>query len=401
MSAIFKSYKQALGQSPEQLIIKRESSGPKVIIGTEQDAYTVLLLHGDGNDGSTTITDEAGKTVTVVGNTCLKTAVKKFGSSSIYFDGSGDYLRLADSSDFDFGSGDFTIDCWVYFLTMPTGNNYPNRYTIFVDGPYGSVSQNGFYVGNNGIYFTITDSTYAVSGTHSMVTGQWYHLAVVRHANMWNIYINGTSVASATYTAALPVYTNAVDISADNSGDAANYKGYIDEYRISKGIARWTAGFVPPTDPFFIQCDVQKFSPPLKIKADDEVNIIRGLKKGMEYKAYEDSVWTTYDPVTPLPDLSKYKVMQVRYKASGNIKASDPVTLYFSPDDTRDLISVAQEIGIDFVKLCYLSKKVSENVSTSVTDLSVAFIKVFYTSQNVSESVSASVTGLSVTLTSV
>src|SRR3990167_8969973 len=83
--------------------------------GSSFDSYTKLLLHGDGSDASTTITDEIGKTVTAVGNAQLDTAQKKFGTASILLDGTGDYATVPDSDDWNFGAGDFTIDFWVRF----------------------------------------------------------------------------------------------------------------------------------------------------------------------------------------------------------------------------------------------------------------------------------------------
>ena len=84
------------------------------------DAYTVLLLHCNGVDESTTFTDSSGggvgspHTVTAVGNAQIDTAQKKFDTGSALFDGTGDYLSLEDSDDWDFGTGDFTVDCWIY-----------------------------------------------------------------------------------------------------------------------------------------------------------------------------------------------------------------------------------------------------------------------------------------------
>src|SRR3990167_5725818 len=78
--------------------------------GSAWDSYTQLLLHCDGVDAATTFTDEIGKAVTANGNAQIDTAQKKFGTASGLFDGTGDYLSLADSDDWNFGAGDFTID---------------------------------------------------------------------------------------------------------------------------------------------------------------------------------------------------------------------------------------------------------------------------------------------------
>ena len=74
-----------------------------------------LLLHGNGINGSTTITDNSPspKTVTAVGNAQISTAQSKFGGGSIAFDGTGDYLTTPNNSDYQFGTSDFTVECWI------------------------------------------------------------------------------------------------------------------------------------------------------------------------------------------------------------------------------------------------------------------------------------------------
>src|SRR5690554_1699309 len=88
-------------------------------------ASVVLLLHGDGTDGSTTITDNSGSahSPTVNGNSQIDTAESQFGGASVLFDGSGDYLEYADSADWDFGTGDFTVEFWMRRNAWPTSGN--------------------------------------------------------------------------------------------------------------------------------------------------------------------------------------------------------------------------------------------------------------------------------------
>ena len=106
------------------------SSGAKTVTNTEAyDSYTKLMLHTEGSGA--TFTDSAtSKTVTANGNVTQTTAQYKFGSKSAVFNGSTDYLSLADSDDWNFGTGDFTIEAWIYL------NNYTNEnmiYTQIVD----------------------------------------------------------------------------------------------------------------------------------------------------------------------------------------------------------------------------------------------------------------------------
>jgi hypothetical protein len=98
-----------------------------VITGSEktpvdpQFGSVSLLLHGDGANGSTTITDSSRltNTVTAVGDAQISTAQSKFGGASIAFDGSGDYLTISSSSALSIGSGDYTVEFWIRWTALP------------------------------------------------------------------------------------------------------------------------------------------------------------------------------------------------------------------------------------------------------------------------------------------
>src|SRR5687768_6144765 len=84
------------------------------------EVYTVALLHMDGADGSTTFTDESGKTWTARGDAQIDTAQSVFGGASGRLDGNGDFVDTPDHADWDFGSGDFTLDLRVRFAAVGT-----------------------------------------------------------------------------------------------------------------------------------------------------------------------------------------------------------------------------------------------------------------------------------------
>lgn len=219
------------------------------------DSYTKLLLHCDGADGSTTFIDSSpsGKSVTANGNAQIDTAQYKFGGASALFDGTGDYLSLADSADWAFGSGDFTIDFWVRFNTFPSEGNRAMLYTQYVDSSNRIQFTVGLNSGIKQILFEAVASSISISSgwvTITMNTATWYHIALVRNGNNFNIYQDGTSIKQITDTDAMPDIATTLVIGdwAGNAGYCLN--GWIDEYRISKGIARWTANFTPPTRPY-------------------------------------------------------------------------------------------------------------------------------------------------------
>ena len=91
--------------------------------GSSAHALISLLLHFDGSDGATTTTDDGPdeRTITLAGNAQLDTAQKKFGTASLLLDGNGDLASAADDGDFDFGSGDFTVE--GFFRISSLGNN--------------------------------------------------------------------------------------------------------------------------------------------------------------------------------------------------------------------------------------------------------------------------------------
>ena len=220
-------------------------------------ASVSLLLHCNGTNGSTTITDNAAtpKTVTAMGNAQISTAQSKFGGASVLLDGTGDYLTTPDNADFSFGTGDFTIEMWVNFSVATSGASY----SLLTQGLSAFNSNAGFYFArhsSNNLRFIFTDDGTGTSGykicdtPFTPTTGVWYHLAVVRNGTSIKTYINGVSSGSLTSSAAIYNSTRAVVVGADESGASA-FNGYIDEVRITKGNARYTANFTPDTAEFY------------------------------------------------------------------------------------------------------------------------------------------------------
>lgn len=213
------------------------------------DPYTKLLLHMDGEDNGTNFNDSSSSPKLVTRTNALtKTGTKKMGTASGYFDGTGDYLSLADSADWNFGSGDFTIDCWMNpialaeecFFDQYVDND--NRIRIYLDGTNFDIK-----AWNSSVKIV------ELVAAHGVSTGSWWHLAVVRYGNTLTAYVNGASVGTDDLTGiTLPDYGATVLIGADryNGGLNAYSTCYIDELRISKGIARWTANFTPPTSQY-------------------------------------------------------------------------------------------------------------------------------------------------------
>jgi hypothetical protein len=177
-----------------------------------------------------------------VGNAQIDTTIKKFGTGSLEFDGTGDWLLVPDSIDQRLGTGKFTIECWLYLSATGAARGIVGKGTSTTGWLLSTNS-------SNAVVFTYGTSTITSTGTLSGTT--WYHIAVVREGtgtNQTKIYIDGTNDGTGTVSTDF-TQTNAAYVGANRTGgDALN--GYIDDLRITKGVARYTANFTPPTAAF-------------------------------------------------------------------------------------------------------------------------------------------------------
>ncbi|MFH0831354.1 MAG: LamG domain-containing protein [archaeon] len=207
------------------------------------DSSTKLLLHMDGRDASTTFTDDTGKTVTAVGTAQIDTAQYKVNSQKFsqaaYFDGSGDYLNLSDSADWDFGSGDFTIDCWI---------RYNNVQTYSLLSHWGDSGNRNFEININSatVYFYYDNDGNNFQFGWSPSTNTWYHVAAVRNGNDFKFFINGIQSGVTKNAALINFGASTANLVVGRSIWDEYFNGWMDELRISKGIARWTGNFEPP-----------------------------------------------------------------------------------------------------------------------------------------------------------
>lgn len=228
----------ALAFSDQKL---RFFSDGTIIMASASATGANLLLHMDGSDAGTTFTDSAGRhTVSAVGGAQTKTGQKKFGTASGYFDGSGDYLTVPASDDFAFGTGDFTIDFWAWFAAGSTASDC----RALVD--FGAVNEGAQLIWHADGYFQVNWGAVDVIKAGSAPTDEtWTHFALTRESGTVRLFIDGTLVGSGTSTYDLKSNVTAT-IGAIVSS-SYGFKGYIDEFRVVKGTAAWTANFTPPT----------------------------------------------------------------------------------------------------------------------------------------------------------
>jgi hypothetical protein len=203
---------------------------------------TVFLLPGN----NAAIYDRtASIDLETVGNTQTVTNVRRLGAGSMYFDGTGDYLLAPTSPNLAFGTGNFTIECWVNRASS-------GSVTHLIDfrGSNNNGSNPVFYwQTNNFIYYT-NDNT---SGDNQIQTSNaitsssgWVHLAIVRSGSTLTVYVNGVASGSTTYTTNI-LGGNPVTI-ASRYNIGQSYNGYLDNLQITRGVALYTANFTPPVD---------------------------------------------------------------------------------------------------------------------------------------------------------
>lgn len=219
-------------------------------------ADVMLLLHMDGSNGSTTFTDSspAARAATRYGNTQISTAQAKYGGASGYFDGTGDYLTFADNDAWAFGSGDFTVECWIRCASFP-GSGQNRGILCHSRGS----SSRGWYLyipptlqSVNAVFWQNDSTTIVGFGTAdgTLALNTWHHLAVVRSGSVFMIFIDGVLKASASGSAACSNPAVPLDVGTLYSADGITnsyWNGYIDDVRITKGVAIYTANFTPPT----------------------------------------------------------------------------------------------------------------------------------------------------------
>jgi hypothetical protein len=222
------------------------------VLESGNDTYTKVLLHFDGTDAGTTITDSnvggSAHTWTAAGNANTDTAIKKFGTASLLCDGTGDWVTTPDHADFNLGSGDFTVDCW-FNCTAAGGTE---RYIAGQTDNSASASTISFYILRTAAnVISAVASTGPASGitltgttqfTDALNTG-WHHVALVRSGDVATLYIDGVAEDSDAMVGTVIDSSN--DLGVGVIGEIGNngWTGSIDEFRISVGIARWTADF--------------------------------------------------------------------------------------------------------------------------------------------------------------
>lgn len=234
--------------------------------GADQHLYnTTMLLHGNGTNGSTVITDSSPTAVgmTVTGGASVSTAQFKFGTGSLLFNGSTGYVsRTAQQQ---MGAANFTIEGWVRPTAYPAAGKGAGIYShqsVLNYGGWENLAHTLLLNSDGSLYYGMNSGNtsaarYGIGTAASVVPlNVWTHLAVVRNGTQITLYVNGVAKGNVTVNT---VGLNAFSVGAgieligwyqDGAVGAYPYTGYIDEFRVTKNVARYTADFTAPTTAF-------------------------------------------------------------------------------------------------------------------------------------------------------
>jgi hypothetical protein len=232
------------------------------------------------------------------------TAQSKFGSSSIHFD--HDYLVLSDHDDWYFGANNFTIDFWMKVDSFASAVN--GKIGLFgqsenpIYAPYFHLefdSRTGVFAFP--LHYSTTSGPYGMtSNSVAWDVNQWYHFALVKYNETLRMYLNGESIGIQSAPDAF-VNQNA-PFSFGASHYQGPYEGYMEEIRVSNGIARWTENFTPPTEPYSVGNGIDEYVK-LMIQSetyDHNYDFVDTSFSGHQISASDESSYPVPEPATVL-----------------------------------------------------------------------------------------------------
>jgi hypothetical protein len=343
----------------------------KAIGTTVGDLYfpqTKLLLPFDGTNGATTTSDlsNSNHSVTFNGSASISTAQSKFGGSSLYLNGSSQNASVPSSSDWDFGADDFTVECWFRIPNISGNKAIFAGATDYWMGTLVVGDKLGYYVSANGTSWGLIGylGISAGAGTITLAADTWYHFAFVRNGNQWTGYLNGAQDYTASVAGTLVTRSEAKYIG--RWGNALNdFTGYIDEFRVTKGIARYTSAFTPPATAYLTSAgDVNK-QVLINSTADGVAIGTGGINQARIAKA-----WVNFNGTGTVAIRGSYNVSSITDNGTGDYTANLSTAL-----SNTNGAAVAMTGYIDHTWGIPLFKDVSGSTPLTTTQFRVATVE--------------------------
>ncbi len=231
--------------SVTQKKLKSKKTRLSFLVSGGDDDYSKLLLHFNGSNGATTVSNEcksplAGRTI-ANNNVTVSTDQGKFGGASAFFNGTSSYLALNDHNDWNFSGGTWTVDAWVRVNSLTGERTVFSQKTDATNNIRGFVKTDGslsLAVENSG---TITSLT---SDAGKITLNNWHHVAFVESGNDYYLFVDGVKAASLVSSVRPADLTGMLVVGyTDLADETAPFSGYLDEFRFTNGKARWTNNF--------------------------------------------------------------------------------------------------------------------------------------------------------------
>jgi len=301
----------------------------------EDSKYTSALITSIGGNGdvNTGLTDKntTPKTLTVSGATAQTFSPYRSGGYSYYFDGSGDYLSIPNDTSLQFGTGDFTIESWIYFTSI----NSSTYQTVF--GSWGGANAFNFIIQIKSDTFLFSTGNNSAFGTQytaseTFTTGQWYHIAVSREGTNLKFFLNGTQIGTTqTDSSNMNSTAPSLYVGMNQDGSIQLFNGYISDARIVNGTALYTSAFTSPTERLTAVTNTSLLTCQLPYPKDSSSNdhtiTVNGNVSAKPFAPYD---YKEYDSATHGASL---------YTASGQ---------YITVADTNDLDMGTGDFTVEF-----------------------------------------------------
>jgi hypothetical protein len=241
------------------------------LIASPSDPYfnnVELLLHMNGVNGSTIFIDSSKNNfaVTVNGNAQISTSQSKFGGTSGYFNGTNSFLT---NSNISLSTQDFALECWVYPISTAGATSIFNQGNSDITGNF------CLFV-YDGLVAFYADNEQRLTSSQTIQSNQWTHIALTRQNNIYYLFING--VLDGTLNVALDHYGSPFKI-GQGYGGITYFNGYIDEARVTKGIARYTSNFIPQNKEFYDRKNIKNIS--IKKQNQSILNPVESTEKNI------------------------------------------------------------------------------------------------------------------------